>query len=211
MASTTPSSNEYLNYLQQLMPPGRAYLRKPGQIITKLLHGIADILADFHATACEVFLRNIDPCKADLARSHWLKSTGIHSDPCLTETDDCAAMLAVLRAGASEHEGQEVAYYKSLLMQIGIAEADIEIAQGAPLSECGVAQCGDELSNAGGAFTWSVTIKNASQYPGWECIDAECGTAECLDPIGHCRIVSVECLINKFKPSHTTVIFYYEN
>lgn len=202
--TTLRDTNDYLDYLKAIFPPGRAFLRLAGLVTTKILSATADAMALFHEDVKGAFLENMDPCSAGLNKDAWLETTGVSGDPCLSNVDNCLEAKAVLQLGSADYEGQEEGFYTFLLTNRGIDQADITYiyeSEGAPFLfqyqqfRTGLTRCGHILTKDVARFYMEIVISNSATYPGYDA-----GTAE---------IPWVACLIDRFKPAHVVIEYTF--
>jgi uncharacterized protein YmfQ (DUF2313 family) len=185
--------------LLSLLAPGRAWPRMAAANLVKLLSALAAAIARLEALVATL-RTEINPASADAMLEDFERVLG--PDPC--GLDDGAGALSVRRLQAwrrwTRKGGASVAYFVALAAAYGITIS---------VETTWILQCGDELGdndeivNSPEQYVWKVNVPLV-----WE-TDAECGATVCGDPLGDLGLSPVECLIRRYKPAHTTVLFSY--
>ena len=120
----------------------------------------------------------------------WLAEYGLDADPCTPVPADEADQQVLVAGAVAAVGGQAASYYASIATAMGISPVTIEEGPTGPYPppECGVAECGDELTGDRAVFVWRITAPAATS--------AEARAA-------------LECRINRAKPAHTLVEYVY--
>jgi uncharacterized protein YmfQ (DUF2313 family) len=183
--------------LLTLLPPGRAWARAATSNLVKTLKPIAAAIARLEAIVATL-KTEINPATADAMLADFERVLG--PDPC--GLDDAAGALGKRRLQAwrrwTRKGGASAAYFIALAAAYGIT---ITVETCWP-TEAGD-ECGAELINAPEQFVWVVSL------PLIWVTDAECGVTVCGDYLGEFGLSPIECLIRRYKPAHTTVVFSY--
>lgn len=196
------TADTYLAQLQALLPEGAAWTREEPAVLTRLLAAMADGLARVHGRSA-ILLEEIAPRTALELLPDWERVTGL-PDPCAvaagiggTLQERRAAVVSRLTASG----GQSLGYFADLIEAMGY-EAEIEEYR--PFI-CGD-ECGDELGGGDEIrFYWRVTV-SAARVTYFRCGESECG-----DTLADfARAEDLECLLNRLKLAHTTLIVGYE-
>lgn len=119
----------------------------------------------------------------------WIAEYGLDTDECTSVPAAEADQQAFVAAAETAQGGQSASYFVAVAASMGIA---ITIDEGPtapyPTPECGVAECGDELTGADGPFVWIVNAPSA--------------TSSTLR-------AALECRFEKIKPANTWVEYVY--
>lgn len=191
------STSAVLADLLSLLPPGRAWLRSAAANLVKTLRPLAAAIARLEAVVATL-RTEINPATANDMLADFEQVLG--PDPC--GLDDASGAIGVRRLQAwrrwTRKGGASVAYFVALAAAYGVT---ITVETCWP-TEAGD-ECGAELVNSPEQFVWVVNL------PLIWVIDAECGATVCGDYLGELGLSPVECLIRRYKPAHTTVVFSY--
>jgi len=176
------TSAQYLAQLQALLPRGAAWTREPDTDLTKLLHGLADELARVDER-CDQLLKEMDPRTVTEMISDWETTYGL-PDPCTGPLETLAERRAALAAKVSAIGQASPAYFITLAASIGYTVTIDENVDG------------DQ-------FKWrvnanSVTVRSFRAGQG--------RAGERLRTWGNQLL---ECVITKYCPAHTQVVFGY--
>lgn len=190
----------HLAQLQALLPPGAALPREMGSRLDALLRPAADELARLDGRI-EALLAEVNPGTSLELLADYERVLGV--DPCLGPASGLP--LAVRQGLALQRwtagAGVTRAYFIGLAATLGIA---ITIEESAP-SVAGVLEAGAELVPAPGVYEWIVTLPAPALL-----LEFEAGAAEAGSPLGDFTpSTTLECLIRRQAPAHTTVYFRY--
>lgn len=180
-----------------LLPPGRAWSRDPRSDFARIFAGAARAIADLEERVASL-AEEIDPRTANRFLSGFERVLG--ADPCGLDDD---GSIGLRRAAAhrrwTRKGGQSPAYFVALAASYGI---DITIETYRPVV------CGDELGAAPlitspEQFVWTVRLAAMWERP------PILGDQVCGDFLGEIGLSPVECLIRRYAPAHTIVVFDY--
>lgn len=192
------SSDTVLADILSLLPLGRAWARNRASDLAKVLRALASGIARIEATVGGL-AAEINPATATDLLDDFERVLG--PDPC--GLDDTSGALSVRRLQAwrrwTAKGAQSPAYFIALAAIYGIA---ITITTYRPVV------CGDELGeqlliNSPEQFVWTVQLALT-----WE-REAICGDQVCGEYLGEIGLSPVECLIRRYAPAHTIVVFEY--
>ena len=184
--------------LISLLPSGWAWAKRPGRVLPLMLAVIAAAIARVEALA-EEMKGELNPGEATKLLDRFEAVLG--PDPC--GLDDLAAPIGIRRLQAWRRwtwkGGASKAWFIALAAKYGVT---IAIETYRPLV------CGDELGarpviNSPEQFVWKVGLPLTWERP------AICGDQVCGDLLGEIGLSPVECLIRRFAPAHTIVVFAY--
>jgi len=180
-----------------LLPIGRAWVRDRTSDLVRTLKAFADAIGTLEQRVAEL-ADEINPATATRLLSSFERVLG--PDPC--GLDDAGGPLAVRRLAAwrrwTHKGGQSIAWFVALAAGYGIS---ITVETYRPTV------AGDELGGplimSPEQFVWTVKLS-----PLWE-RPAICGDQVCGDYLGEVGLSPIECLIRRWAPAHTIVVFDY--
>lgn len=192
------TTTDYLRQLQALLPPGPAWPKDDDALLTRLLGSVAAELARVDGRA-QRLVEEADPRTVAELFADWESVAGL--------PDSCAAAFggdqtmaqrrAALVGRLTTLGGQSPAYFIGLAAALGYAIS---------ITEFSAHTVNDDveypLYDTAWNFAWQVnsalnTITDIT-------VDS---TVE--DPIAAWGNALLECVINRLKPAHTTVLFSY--
>lgn len=188
-----------LAHLLAHLPPGWAWPREADSVLARTLSPLARGLSRLEEDAARLQAEAPGPRNAALLLDGFEAVLG--GDPCAVDI----ASLSLADRQALAHMrwiargGQSPGYFVALAAALGTPIAITEQR----VTQCGLAECGEELTPEGEQFRWIVTLAPT------RLIDAECGAAECGDALGDLVPNIVECAIRTARPAHTEVFFSY--
>ena len=229
---------DYGTALLSLLPQGQAWPKYPGTTLDLACRGLAEYWGFVDSRAADLLERESDPRTTFELLPDWERNFGL-PDPCITEPQTLSqrqlalVMRMTMQGGASRQFFIDVAAmlgytititeYRTFVVGIdrcgdnrvyGDGSNPMYNEWGNPvLNDLGVPVAEGELSEwpyyglgpETNRFYWTVHISGASLI--WfRCSVGECG----VDP--HLRIGlanDLECLLNRWKPAHTYIIFDY--
>lgn len=189
-------ADDYRSALQALLPRGRVWPRSLDATQSKAIAGLAPTCERLNSRANYLIVDAFPGTTLELLPD-WESSVGL-PDTCASTaaTVDDRHSAVVSRISASG--GQSVPYF------IGIAKAlgyTITITQFVPFrfgQRFGMPLCGNDW-----AFAWQV---NAPQFT---VTQFKFGSSGFGEPFASWGNTSLQCVIRKFAPAHTTVLFSY--
>lgn len=192
------TDTDYLRQLQALLPPGPAWPKDDDALLTRLLSGLSEELARVDGRAWQI-AEEADPRTVAELFADWERVAGL-PDACAvafggtqTESQRRAALVGRL----TPMGGQSPAYYIALAALIGYAIT---------ITEFRSHTVDDDVNYPlyGGAwdFAWQVNaaLNTITEFT----VDM---TVE--DPLAAWGNALLECVINRLKPAHTTLLFSY--
>lgn len=193
------SETDYLRQLQALLPQGAVWSREDDALLTKLLSAFAAGFSQVDARAGQL-VNESDPRTAVELLSDWERVAGM-PDPCVAasgQTQSTAQRRAALVARLTMLGGQSKAYFIALAASLGYT---ITITEYRPF-RAGQSRSGDPVST-NWQFAWQVNAPLNTVVP------FRSGNGVAGDPINSWGNELIECVISRFKPVHTTVVFAY--
>jgi uncharacterized protein YmfQ (DUF2313 family) len=192
------SADDYLRQLQALLPPGPAWPRDDDAPLTRELAGISVEPSRIDARATQL-AEELDPRTTSELLLDWERVAGL-PDACVAAsgvTQSTAQRRAALVARLTMIGGQSRAYFIALAAYLGYAITITEF----PLHDV----CSDvsaSLNASPWQYAWQV---NAALNTVIELTVAD-GADDALAAWSN---TALECVLNRFKPAHTTLIFSY--
>lgn len=193
------STDAVLDDLIGLLPSGWAWNRLRSGILARLLAVVAAAIARVEALVDD--LRNeIVPVSAVRLLADFERVLG--PSPCGAGGDESGS-IGLRQADVARRwtfaGGASRAWFVALAASFGVA---ITIAEFRP-AVCGEALAAQPLITTPEQFVWVVRLA-----PLWE-RPAICGDQACGDLLGEVGTSPIECVIRRFAPAHTVVVFDY--
>jgi uncharacterized protein YmfQ (DUF2313 family) len=206
------SGDDYIDALAALLPVGPAWPREYDSTLMKLVGGESQIWGEVDGRAADLLEIESDPRITNEMLDTWEFNWGL-PDPCFGEALTLAQRHILLVRKITLLGGQSRAFFIEVASWLGYT---ITIKEYSPFM-VGISQVGDVRDDAGNPrweigppemrFYWTVTIADASLI--WfRSAQGEAG----VDP--HLRIGiadDLECLLNRWKPAHTEIVFDYSS
>ena len=193
------SADAVLAHALALLPPGWVWPTDPASTMGRVLRPLATALATVEGEAARLQAEAVGPREAVDLLDAFERVLG--QGQC--QVDLASLSLADRQAVAHQRwiarGGQNPAYFIALAAALGTTATITE----QQVSQCNLAECGEELTPEGEQFTWIITL------PSSRLIDTECDVTECGDPLGDIALNVCECVIRAHAPAHTTVVFNY--
>jgi len=212
MATTSLSIEKYKSLIRKLFPSGWAWRFNFGSDFEALVEGLAQEPCRIEERGFK-FLDEMDPNTAFEMLDDWERLLGI-PDECtpadreLTLSERRNRVLQKLTTGGGQNED----FYILIAQQLGYDIGVIDIEQFKDF-RVGEARVGDKLSNstlpgggtgpAGWAFTWQINA------PASLVRQFRVGQSTVGERLTLAENDELECVIEKFKPAHTTVLFSF--
>lgn len=203
MAELSLIEKKYKELIKSLYPKGKAWFFTLLSDQDKLLDSLAIEPARVEERA-DQFLVEMNPYTTFEMLDNWERFLAI-PDECtpegeLTIQERRQRIVQKLTSGG----GQSAEFYKRILQQLGY---DVEIFDVVDYSafRVGVSTVGQRLTNtAAWAFTFTVVGPATYSY------QFRVGQNSVGDRLAFAENETLECVIRKYAPAHTTVLFAYE-
>lgn len=192
--SVTP--DDYASALRQLLPPGPAMQFDGADVISAVLLALGDSYNAVHDRSCDL-LREVVPLTTVEMLPDWERVAGLPDD-CAPETSTIEARRKALLSRLGAQGGQSRDFYIQLAASLGFA---ITITEYNPF--VAGSRAGDALSNDGWTFYWKVTAVTQTVFA------FKAGLGAAGEPLRDWGNDILECVLNKWKPAHTIIIFDY--
>lgn len=204
-------ADDYAQGLSALLPRGVAWNRDPTSITAAAIRGLAGILAYFDGRAADFLEYEADPRYTIEMLPDWCRNFGIPDACSVGEPMNNDVLRAALVGKMTMQGGQSRAFFIQAAAGIGYT---VTITEYAPFM-CGVSMVGD-TRNAAGDYRWSLgppelrffwTVHLGKTRLTWfRCSAGQCG----VDPMLRIGLaVDLQCMFQRWKPSHTEVVFDY--
>ena len=206
---------DYAAAFNALLPTGPAWPRDPTTVPQKVIAGLAEIWGDeVEGLANLLLTRESDPRAAITLLPEWERAWGL-PDKCLTEPLTIDARHTALMQKMTLLGAQSRAFF---IEQAAIIGYTISITEYSPF-QCGISRCGDttaqnpedpsrmrwQIGPPEIRFYWTVHV-DALALRYFHVSAGQCG----VDPLLFIGLATdLECLIRRYKPAHTEVLFDY--
>lgn len=190
-------TGDFLQALTRLLQRGLAW-SPLGATRGAVLAAIGDCWEWFHQYCALLSEVESDPRQTELMLPDWEGCYGL-PDPCLPQPQSLAQRRAALIARIAATGGQSIAYFIALAASFGVP---ITITEYRPF-RCGISRCGQPLAAANERFVWQVNA------PAVTITLFHTGGSVCGDRLGSFGNQMLECLITRYAPAQTIVIFAY--
>lgn len=192
------SADHYLQQLKQLLPRGLAWSRDVTSIWHKLLSGLADEMARVDGVAWAL-LDEADPRRASALLEQWERVAGL-PDACtltIAGVQTIEQRRAALLAQLSGTGGQTPAFYVALAASLGYVVTVTEFAPYDVDDNVDLPIYGNEW-----AFAWQINAPLVTLTQ--STVDSDVDM-----PLAVWGNAALECLINRYKPAHSTALYSY--
>jgi len=205
------SQDDYAEVISQLLPQGDAWPRDPDGVDMQVIQGLAGPWGNDIANSVDILLRieSFPPFSINML-TDWETSFGL-PDPCWAPGHTIDERHNILAIRMTMVGAQSRAFFIYVASLLGYT---ITITEYAPFM-CGVSECGDAWDDQGYSrweigpeeirYYWNVHV-SALSLTWFRVSTGQVG----VDP--HLRFGiadDLECLLNRWKPAHTTIIFDY--
>jgi len=191
-------AEEYGRRLGQLLPPGRFFRVEPGSDLERLLKVIGTEAGRVRLAAESAF-DAVHPGRATgVALDAWEDALGL-PECGGASTETARRQQAAWAKFRARKGGQSRAYFIQLVSdRFGLDATITEFEQATCISDCA-----DTIYGSAWANTWALAL------PMTDLVVATC-ISECTAPLREWGRDELECLVSSLAPSHTRVLFYYE-
>lgn len=195
------TAKDYLRLLQSLLPKGKIWNRDEDSVLTEFLYGQAEELARVDGRSEDLLRERDSRYTLELLIDHEI-DLGL-PDECSEEGETVEERRRIVHGKLVSLGQQNPAYFIGLAAAYGYT---ITITEYAPCW-CGVAATGDPCGGPETIFYWKVTIA----YAGSSIVYFLSGSGESGDLLSFVTgTTSLICILNRYKPAHTTLIFEYD-
>ncbi len=202
MADSLTIKANYKTLIRKLFPLGWAWRINPGTVFDEFIDSLTGEPCRVEERSID-FLDELNPATTFEMLDNWERLLGI-PDECTREGDLGVSerrtrILQKLTTGG----GQSPSFYQLIAQQLGY-EVEIFDVLNYQSFRVGISRVGDPLSNgADWAFTWQVVA------PADFVRRFRVGLSSVGEPLVLIENTTLECVIRKFAPAHTQVLFSY--
>lgn len=193
------TETDYLRQMQALLPPGPAWPKDDDALLTRMLGALAAELARVDGRVRQLVDED-DPRIAAELLLDWERVAGL-PDTCVAlsgQNQSIAQRRAALVARLTMLGGQSKAYFIALAASLGYT---VTITEFRPF-RAGQSRSGDPVAT-NWQFAWQVNAPLNTVTP------FRAGNAVAGDQVNSWGNKLLECVLSRFKPAHTTVVFAY--
>lgn len=193
------TETDYLHQLQALLPSGPAWSKDDDALLTRTLAALAAEAARVDNRVRQL-VDEADPRQTAELLLDWERVAGL-PDTCVVlagQTQSAAQRRAALVARLTMLGGQSKAYFIALAASLGYT---VTITEFRPF-RAGQSYAGDPIAT-NWQFAWRVNAPLNTVTP------FRAGGAVAGDPLNAWGNKLLECVLNRFKPAHTTAVFAY--
>ncbi len=191
---------DYSRQLVALLPPGPAWELEQAPAIHQVLAGLAPEFARVDARVSDM-IDEADPLTVRELVPDWERVMGL-PDPCMGATPAFEDRRKAVRARHVAIGGQSIPYFLSIAWQQGYLSATITEHRAPRFrrSRFGCARFG----SWGQQFFWTVNLgRRIEGGRRW-------GVTQWGERFGMNQNEGIECLLKRYAPAHTIVLFNYE-
>lgn len=211
------SADDYTHALVAKLPLGEVWPRSRTSALYKTLRGLMGIVGSWAARTAAFLIVEAFPPTSDLLLPDWERVLGL-PEPCIPVTGDTVAERRLkVREKLQRRPGrQDRDYFFALAARLGY---EITITEYIP-AQCGITQCGQMfdavppyiVAGAGCGtpeirFVW--TVKLTGPRLTWFAFGFGGGRTGQDPHLRFARAEDLECILKRFKPAHTHLIFNY--
>jgi len=192
------SVSEYIRMLKSLLPKGKAWNIESDSVMHQYLYACAEEMVRLEESRDSLFLERDTRYTSELIAQHE-EDFGL-PDECTDQAATLSERRLALNTKLKAHGGQHKQYYIDLADDYGY---EIAIEEFTPFI-CGLGECGDMCGDELVIFVWKVVIT----YTGGTLVYFTSGSSVSGDTlIRAAGIDTLVCLLNKYKPAHTQLIY----
>lgn len=192
------TENDYLRQMQALLPPGPAWPKDDSALITRLLGGLAAELARVDGRAWQL-VEEADPRTVAELFADWERVAGL-PDACAVAfggDQSVAQRRAALVGRLTTLGGQSPSYFVGIAAALGYAITITEFSEHTVNDDVN-----HPLYGAAWNFAWQVNavLNTITEITVDSTVD---------DPLAVWGNSLLECVVNRLRPAHTTVLYSY--
>lgn len=189
--------DDYRQQLIALLPQGEAWRFEPDSILWNFIDGLAQEFARVDARA-EAMIAESLPDKTYEMLTEWEQVAGL-PDLCTGSKEGTLERRRALVAKLTASGGQSIPYFLSVINGLGYTGATIDEPEPMTCND----DCAGYLWDDDSIFCWIVNIPADLSVEYMTCND-DCQSFLTIYVIG-----TLECVLNRIKPSHTHVSVHY--
>lgn len=202
--------DDYAEGFQSLMPKGQAWPREQRTTLRRVCDALAWFWGYVDSRVADLLERESDPQKTVELLPEWERAFGLPEE-CFPEAQTIGERQKMLVTKMTWQGGQSRQYFIDLMAWLGFR---IVIKEWSPFM-VGMSQCGDTRDDTG-QFRWEIGPPEmrfvwAAQvgYLGLTWFRAAAGQAGVDHHLEFRNPLAVECLLLRWKPAHSWLVFDY--
>lgn len=208
----TRSGSDYAYAFARLLPRGKAWSRDQNSTIMKTVAGLTAIWGTVEQYASTLLERESDPRQTVLLLPDWERNWGL-PDPCLVTPQTIGDRQRALVNKMTTIGGQSRAFF---IQAAALEGSTIQIKEFSPFM-CGISQCGDTRDEFG-QYRWYIGPPEMRFY--WTAQVGDARLTWFRAGVGQAGVdhhltigipIDADCLLNRWKPAHTQVVFDFSN
>ena len=205
--------DDYAQGALSLLPRGDIWNRDLRRLVMRIVDGLARFWAYVDGRAADLLERESDPSRTVELLPEWETAFGL-PDPCFPEATTIGERQRMLVTQITWQGGQSRQYFIDLLAWIGFR---VVIHEWSPFM-AGISRCGDTRPTPDERFRWYVgrpenrfawTAQVGHMGLAW--FRASAGQAGVDHHLEYRTPLAVECLLMRWKPAHTWLVFDYSS
>lgn len=188
----------HLDLLKRLLPPTSIDPNGPALVAELAAEGKALDAALYRG---DQVLAEADPRTTAELLADWERVVGL-PDPCVAAAgvkQSTTQRRAAVVARLTMQGGQAPAYYVALAARLGYT---VTVTEYRPF-RAGISRAGDALTNGPWAHAWRINAPATTVTP------FRAGQGSAGDPLNSWGNTVLECVLTRFKPAHTVLLFAY--
>jgi uncharacterized protein YmfQ (DUF2313 family) len=205
------SGEDYAEGYQALMPKGQAWARDLRATLRRVSDGLAWFWGYVDGRVADLLERESDPQRTVELLPEWERAFGLPEE-CFPDTQTIGERQKMLVTKMTWQGGQSRDYFIELMAWLGFR---VVIKEWAPFM-AGVSRCGDTrptpednhrwyIGAPENRFVWTAQVG----YMGLTWFRAGAGQAGVDHHLEFRNPLAVECLLMRWKPAHTWLVFDY--
>jgi uncharacterized protein YmfQ (DUF2313 family) len=207
------TQDDYAQGFFSLLPPGDVWTRDMRRLVMRICDGLARFWAYVDARAADLLERESDPSRTVELLPEWETAFGL-PDPCFPEATTIGERQRMLVTRITWQGGQSRQYFIDVVAWLGF---QIKIKEWSPFM-AGISRCGDTRPAPDDVFRWYIgrpenrfawTAQIGHMGLTW--FRASAGQAGVDHHLEFRTPLDVECLLMRWKPAHTWLVFDYSS
>ncbi|KAF1040294.1 MAG: hypothetical protein GAK35_03548 [Herbaspirillum frisingense] len=191
------TSQDFVNALQGLLPPGSVWPRDQDSVLTATLRGLAPTF-ERQASRARNLLIDANPATTVELLPEWEETLGL-PDPCAGTSPTIQQRRAQVVARFANSGGQSIRYFINFAADLGYTISTREFAP----FRCGQSAVGDPVGGEDWAYTWAIVAPlNSPVY-------FSAGQSAAGEALAAWQNQVLECELRRVKPAHTILQFFY--
>ena len=201
MANTTLRA-KYLKLIRGLFPRGYAWdrVQESTSNLSKLMNAYAEESCRLDERAIQL-IREVDPSTTSELLTDWERLLGLPDECDTTEGQTLQERRERVLQVLTTRGGQNETFYKELAANFGFS-VDVISAEDQPPFLAG-SRAGDRLTN--GNWRYAFVINAPAEF----LVRFRAGQSTAGDPLVKVGNDTLQCLMEKYKPAHTIVLFSF--